>query len=93
MSAKAYRCAVCRTRRVGFVALLKHKASSRHLGPCGCGGYHFPHRPGSPLCDEAPYVRFNRAVAANASPEERVDAMLDDIFENRHKAYTGPCPF
>lgn len=44
------RCPGCRTRRASFTSLLKHVAASGHA-VCHCGGYHHPHRPGSPCCE------------------------------------------
>lgn len=35
---------LCRVRRL-------EKPNQR---ACGCGGYHYPHRSGSPLCDKNP---------------------------------------
>ncbi len=88
------RCTVCRTRRATFSAMLEHVAESGHRRPCDCGGYHFPHRVGSPLCEQHPYVRRNRALAEQASREDVLEAYLDDIFFGDHKpARDQACPF
>lgn len=87
------RCNTCGTRRASFVALLKHKSDKGHGKNCNCGGYHFPHRPGSPECDDHPYVRSNRARREGASEEVVTDAFIDDALFNAHKPYNGPCPF
>lgn len=89
------RCIVCRTRRATFAAMVEHTTESGHRRPCRCGGYHFPHRPGSPLCEQHPYVRRNRALSEGASREDVLDAYLDDIFLNTHQPTQkdSPCPF
>ena len=87
------RCPVCRTRRASFTSLLAHQRAAHHDQPCRCGGYHHPHRPGSPLCDSAPYVRRNRARAAGASAEDVLEAFIDDTLNNKFKPHLGECPF
>lgn len=79
------RCKICRTRRATFAAMVEHEKSSGHRRPCTCGGHHFPHRPGSPLCDSNPYVRRNRAIAEGASPDDVLEALIDDILLNDHQ--------
>lgn len=37
-----------------------HIASSGHA-TCTCGGYWYPHRPGSPCCELHPLATHNRA--------------------------------
>ena len=81
------RCPVCRSRRATYTALLAHKAAARHNGPCDCGGYPHPHRPGSACCEKNPQVRGNRAYRAGASDEDRLEAMIDNALLNEHK----PC--
>jgi hypothetical protein len=81
------RCPVCRSRRATYASMMSHKASSTHSGPCNCGGYHHPHRPGSACCDSNPQVRGNRARREGASDEDLLDAMIDDALLCEHK----PC--
>lgn len=87
------RCNTCGTRRATFTSLLRHKQHAGHGRNCDCGGYHFPHRPGSACCDAHSYVRANRAVRAGATQEERLDAFIDDTLFNTHKPTSAPCPF
>jgi hypothetical protein len=35
------------------------RASNPKTKPCWCDGYHYPHRPGSPLCKENPKCAEN----------------------------------
>lgn len=61
---------------------------------CTCCGYHYAHRPGSPMCEDNPFFRFNRARREGLSEEEVTDAFLDDIFLNNHKpSKDQTCPF
>lgn len=59
-----WRCPVCRTRRASFTSLLEHQRGAGHQAPCGCPGYHHPHRPGSPCCDQHPEAALRRALRA-----------------------------
>lgn len=43
------RCPECRTRRKDYGLFTQHLRASGHR-LCGCGGYHYAHRPGSPYC-------------------------------------------
>ena len=73
-----YRCSRCRTRNTFRKALgsyVKPKAC-RHCGhtrfyvdkerinrkACHCGGYHYPHRPGSPCCEHNPDADYHHAL-------------------------------
>lgn len=83
------RCNTCGTRRATFSSLLRHKAASGHGKNCNCGGYHFPHRPGSACCDAAPYPTLRRAQRAGATGDDLTDAFLDDaLFGRNHKPTT-----
>ena len=75
-----YRCPQCRTRRATFVGVLNHMEKSGHE-LCGCGGYHYPHRPNSPLCDRNEMATYNRAVKAGATEEELLDISIDMLLE------------
>ena len=88
------RCCTCGTRRATRVSLIAHQRKSGHGRPCTCGGYHFPHRPGSPNCDDHPYVRYNRALREKATPDELLDAFIDDALFNKHPTTTqNEAPF
>lgn len=84
------RCQVCRSRRATFTSLVAHQRASGHGGPCLCGGYHHPHRPGSSTCESHPYVRANSARRAGASDDDVLDALIDDILDNDHKPVANP---
>ena len=86
------RCPVCVTRRATFASMLKHKQSAGHHKPCGCGGYHYPHRPGSPRCETNPYVRYHCARTEGATYDEQLEAFIEDALFNKHKP-TTECPF
>ena len=63
------RCPECRSRRTTFKAMQLHiKASGHKL--CGCGGYHYPHRPGSPYCEKNPDSERLRAIRGGADDGE-----------------------
>jgi len=47
------RCPACRARRTTFAAMQAHTTLTGHK-LCNCGGYHYPHRPGSPFCESNP---------------------------------------
>jgi uncharacterized protein (DUF2237 family) len=88
------RCNTCGTRRSTFVALLKHKRDKGHGKNCTCGGYHFPHRPGSPCCEENGFATWHRAKRAGATPDELLDAFIDDALFGKHKPQKDQtCPF
>jgi hypothetical protein len=88
------RCAVCRTRRTTFAAMVEHERATGHKRPCDCGGYPYPHREGSQLCAAHPYVTLNRARHAQASAEDLMEAMISDILFGDHKpSKDQTCPF
>lgn len=82
------RCPVCVTRCATFTSMLKHQQQWGHTRPCSCGGYHFPHRPGSPRCESNPYVRYNRARTEGANYVEQLDAFIEDTLFNEHQPTT-----
>lgn len=47
------RCPDCRTRRTTRGLFTRHVQQTGHR-PCWCSGYHYAHRPGSPLCEYNP---------------------------------------
>lgn len=75
------RCVVCRTRRATFKSLMEHMKATGHKKPCTCSGYHHPHRPGSPCCNQNPLSMYFLAARAG----EKIDP-LDLIAE---KAWLG----
>lgn len=77
------RCPDCRTRRVSFVAMLKHIDATGH-SVCTCGGYPYPHRPRSTYCELNPLSGAWLAERNGASAAE-----VDDIL----RRITQPCPF
>jgi len=88
------RCGICGTRRASFVSLMKHQGDKGHQKPCTCGGYHFPHRPGSPCCEGNAYVTLERAKRAGASHEELLEAFISDALFGKHKPNLNQeCPF
>ena len=89
------RCPVCVTRRTTFAAMQRHKAATGHLAPCNCGGYAFPHRPGSGCCELNPYAEFNAARRAGLRGDDLLDAFIDSTMNGRHKPVPpgAPIPF
>lgn len=89
------RCPVCRTRRTTLRALFKHQEEQRHRGPCTCGGYHFPHRPGSPCCEKNPYFQVHQTRRAEGDFEAMLDATIEATFNTNHKPVPrgAPPPF
>lgn len=84
------RCVVCRTRRTTFSAMAAHSLLTGHHKPCVCSGYHHPHRPGSPCCDDAPYPTASRARAYGGSPEDELEGFIADaLFGKNHKPTTS----
>lgn len=81
------RCPECRTRRKDKLSLFRHLVASQHK-TCDCAGYHFPHRPGAPCCEQARYPTMNRARRAGAPPEDVLEAFLDDALFGQHKPLT-----
>jgi len=88
-----YRCPQCRTRRKFWVDLVEHTRTAIH-GVCRCGGYHYPHRPDSPCCEDNKLHVLNSAIRAGATRAEiediRLTLAVDWIFE--HPPTTEP-PF
>jgi hypothetical protein len=72
------RCPVCGTRRRTLQQLIGHADHT----PCTCGGYHYPHRPGSPYCDQGPESGVLRALRDGWAPtaDELLDAQIDATF-------------
>lgn len=85
------RCPVCRTRRVSFLSMLRHLSQWGHGAACKCGGYHYPHRPGSPCCVENSLAHVNRAIRAGEELDP-IDVMVERAWHGRGEI-GGECPF
>jgi hypothetical protein len=82
------RCPDCRTRRATFTSMVRHLTQTQHR-VCTCGGYWYPHRPGSPCCEGNPRALVNRAVREGYDP---LAAVADWAYDT--PGTTGPdCPF
>lgn len=86
-----YRCPVCRTRRASFTGLLAHARQWDHRAACTCGGYHYPHRPGSPCCEKNPVAHVNTALRAGAELDPLEVAAERAWYAKGHKSTV--CPF
>lgn len=84
---RRFRCPACRTRRTSFVLLLQHCADKHH-GTCDCGGYHHPHRPGSPCCVANPMAAAHQALRAGATDDEVREIELDVVWHTPGKPFT-----
>jgi hypothetical protein len=60
--------------------MIEHKEKSGHRKPCTCGGYHYPHRPGSPCCETNKHPTYHRALREGSSDEDIIDAFIDDAL-------------
>ena len=76
MNPHRYRCPACRTRRTSFVALLEHCREHGHR-VCTCGGYHHPHRPHSPYCQQNAQSAALVAWRDGASADETLEISID----------------
>ena len=86
------RCPQCRTRRATYSSLLTHVLKSGHK-QCDCGGYHYKHRPGNPLCKENVFSSIRHAMlVSDLTDGEVLDAMAEILWDAKSKT-TGPCPF
>lgn len=68
----------CRTRRSTREQLQAHQREQGHVA-CTCGGYHHPHRPGSPYCVSRPESGVRAALRDGWEPtdEELLDALIE----------------
>ena len=70
------RCPECRSRRTTYKAMQEHiKAAGHKL--CQCGGYHYPHRPGSPFCEHNPRSAYYHALRASEPDEVLLEILVD----------------
>lgn len=86
-----WRCPVCRTRRVTFLSMLQHFSKWGHGAACKCGGYHYPHRPGSPCCESNPLAHVHRALRAGETIDP-LDLAVEIAWHTPGKT-GGECPF
>lgn len=82
------RCIVCRTRRASFASMQRHAAATHHTAACTCGGYHYPHRPGSGCCERNVWAELRQAERDSASEEELLDAFIGCTLRDGHKPST-----
>lgn len=74
--------------------MAQHQRASGHEAPCECGGYHYPHRPGSSCCVLNPMAAVAHAVRAGASAEDVMDLRIDLALEGVGSTRGGAeCPF
>lgn len=86
------RCPVCRTRRTTWVAMQEHyREWEGHERLCSCGGYHYPHRPGSPCCTTNPLAHVNLALRAGEELDP-IDLMVERAWHSPGVT-GGECPF
>lgn len=89
------RCPACRTRRSTFKLMQQHVQISAHA-LCGCGGYHYSHRPGSPFCELNPLAELRHAMRAVGGDEEMVQEILIEWALGQPGVPHNPeqpCPF
>lgn len=81
-----YRCPACRTRRTSFTGLLAH-IRDKHHHTCNCGGYHYPHRPGSRCCEQNPMSDVWVAARYGATDDELLDIQAHCAWEKPGKLF------
>jgi hypothetical protein len=65
------RCPDCRTRRTTRGLFTRHVQATGHK-LCRCGGYHYAHRPGSPLCAYNPLSALRLADRDGADEDDLI---------------------
>jgi len=72
----------------------KHIKDSGHKY-CGCGGYHYKHRLGSPCCEGNPLSALYLAMrCAELTDDEILDLTIDLLWDAPVKAnQSQDCPF
>ena len=82
------RCPACRTRRTSFVALIEHCRVHGHK-VCGCGGYHYAHRPGSPYCEQNAMSAVRIAARQEGiTADELQEIEVDCAWEKAGRPFT-----
>lgn len=74
------RCPECRTRRTTRGLFTAHVRAAGHK-LCTCGGYHYAHRPGSPLCEYNPLSALRLADRDGADEDDLIRCALYIISE------------
>lgn len=74
------RCPDCRTRRTTRGLFTRHVQATGHK-LCRCGGYHYAHRPGSPLCAYNPLSALRLADRDGADEDDLIRCALYIISE------------
>ncbi len=81
------RCPGCRTRRKDPSLLLRHIQQSGHKA-CTCGGYWYPHRPGSPCCESNPMSDVHVAMRrGDCTDEELREIEVDCAYEKAGRPF------
>lgn len=75
-----FRCPECRTRRRDYGLFTQHLRETGHK-LCGCGGYHYRHRRGSPLCEANPMSPALLASRYGASDAEVAEIEMEITIE------------
>ena len=88
------RCPQCRSRRATYESMQEHIKTSGHK-LCGCGGYHYKHRLGSPFCEANDLSPLRHAMrCADLTEDELTDIHLDIILNLKKKPSDEvDCPF
>ncbi len=86
-----FRCPECRTRRRDYGLFTQHLKTTGHA-LCTCGGYHYAHRKGSPLCTANPMSDVLLASRYGVPDSELIDIAAWCAFTKPGKAATA-CPF
>lgn len=87
-----FRCPACRTRRRDYGLFTQHLRESGHM-VCHCGGYHYAHRPGSPLCEKNPMSDVLLASRYGVPDDELLDIAAHCAFEKHGKTGGKEPPF
>lgn len=82
------RCPDCRTRRTSFVSLVEHCRAHGHK-VCGCGGYPYSHRPGSPYCEQNAMSAVRIAARQEGiTADELLEIAVDCAWEKAGRPFT-----
>ena len=78
------RCPACRSRRATWKSLFTHLLTTGHK-LCRCGGYHFAHRPGSPLCEKNAMSDVRHAARHGADMDLQLEIAAHCAWEKPGK--------
>lgn len=87
-----FRCPQCRTRRRDWGLFTQHLKSTGHRA-CDCGGYHYRHRPGSPLCVDNPLAPLLDAKRRGADRDTLLDIHIEIAWEKGGAVFSTEPPF